>query len=86
MHRARSRAFDKDGLRCGPLLRVVACGSFSGARPDVSIEALASKYCLSAQSDVGTLVAFGALLGVGRAKRARSRFGLQARRCGWLVV
>jgi len=64
MHRAGSRAFDKDGLRCGPLLRVVACGSFSGARTDVSIEPLASKLCLSAQKDVGALVVFGALVGV----------------------
>jgi hypothetical protein len=63
MHRARSQAFDKEGLRWGALLRVVECGAFSGARTDVSIEPLASKLGLSAQRDVGTLVVFGALVG-----------------------
>src|SRR6516162_4925432 len=48
MHRARSQAFDKEGLRCGALLKAVECGALSGARTDVSIEPLASKYCLSA--------------------------------------
>jgi hypothetical protein len=69
MRRARSQAFDKEGLRCGALQKVVECGAFSGARTDVSIEPLASKYCLSAWNDVGALVAFGALVGVGCAGR-----------------
>jgi hypothetical protein len=43
MHRARSQAFDKEGLRCGALLRVVECRALaeheleplsSGARGD----------------------------------------------------
>jgi hypothetical protein len=50
-------------------LKVVECGAFSAARTDVSIKALASKYCLSALKGDGELVAFGALMEVGCAKR-----------------
>jgi hypothetical protein len=29
MHPARSQAFDKEGLRCGALLKVVECGALA---------------------------------------------------------